>query len=98
MYTQTELQLPVAQTLALFVKVVRKISNRLIDIQKEAIKATISEAALAPTATRDHDLSNTNWKPVDVSIDDELEEAGNEATKGLRETRREMIDLLDLSK
>lgn len=97
---QTELQLPVAQTLALFVKVVRKISKRLIDIQKEAIGATIAEAnvALTTRVDGDRDPSKTDWKPVEMSIDHELEEAGNEATKALREKQREMIDSLDLSK
>ncbi|KAJ8695895.1 N-acetyltransferase 10 [Pleurotus ostreatus] len=36
---ETELQLPVSQILALFAKIVRKASNKLIDIQKAAISA-----------------------------------------------------------
>lgn len=39
-----ELQLPVSQALALFVKVVRKMTNRLQDIQRAAISAGISLA------------------------------------------------------
>ena len=65
----------------LFVEVVKKISELLIDIQKETMEATIPEAAHAPTATRG--LSKTNWKSVEVGIDDELEEASNETTKAL---------------
>jgi N-acetyltransferase 10 len=40
----------------------------------------------------------TNWKPVETSIQDELDEAGDEVTKGLREKQREMINSLDLRK
>ncbi|KAF8811917.1 hypothetical protein BYT27DRAFT_7252360 [Phlegmacium glaucopus] len=43
---EAELYLPVLQTLALFVKIVRKIPNRLIDIRKAAISAQIPEASL----------------------------------------------------
>jgi N-acetyltransferase 10 len=40
----------------------------------------------------------TDWKPVEISVEDELNEAGNEATKALRERQWAMIDSLDLSK
>ena len=96
---QTELQLPVAQSLALFVKVIRKISKRLIDIQKAAIGASIPQApAPAIAAPRVETAKTDSWKPVERSLDDELTEAGNDATKALREKQREMIDSLDLGK
>lgn len=38
------------------------------------------------------------WKPVETTVEDELNEAGDEATKALREKQREMIDSLDLNK
>jgi N-acetyltransferase 10 len=97
--TKTELQLPVAQALALFVKVVRKISKRLIDIQKAAIGASIPEAVVAPASrVVGEQKVKTNWTPIETSLDDELNQAGNEATNALRERQREMIDSLDLSK
>lgn len=37
-------------------------------------------------------------KPVDVTIEDELREAGDKVTSELREKQREMINSLDLSK
>jgi N-acetyltransferase 10 len=94
-----ELQLPVAQALALFVKVIRKISKRLIEIQKAAIGASIPEAppALAPRVDGEQN-NKPDWKPVDISLEDELTQAGNDATNALREKQREMIDSLDLSK
>lgn len=90
---QTELQLPVSQVLALFVKVVRKISKRLVDIQKAAISAELPD----PSASVDTTAQNT-WKPVETTLEDELNEAGDQVTTALREKQRAMIDSLDLSK
>lgn len=39
-----------------------------------------------------------SWRPVETSLEDELKEAGSEATRALREKQRQMIDSLDLSK
>ncbi|KAK7677713.1 hypothetical protein QCA50_019265 [Cerrena zonata] len=99
---ETELQLPVSQALALFTKIIRKISKRLLDIQKEAISATIPHAPSKNAAPLE-DVSGgkaagTTWKPVQTTLEDELKEAGDEVTKALKEKQREMIDSLDLSK
>jgi len=93
---ETELQLPVSQALALFVKVIKKISKRLLDVQKAAISAEIPEE---PAASRLEATNNgTSWKPVETSLEAELKDAGDEVTKALREKQRQMIDSLDLSK
>ena len=97
------MQLPVNQALALFGKLVKKLSKRLQDIQKAAINATIPEPSsqaarpIAEGASQD-DAPATNWKPVTAVLDDELKEAGDEATRLLKEKQRQMIDSLDLSK
>lgn len=97
-----ELNLPVSQALALFVKTIRKISKRLIEIQKSALEA---ELPPPPIANETGDQRTTRaaealekMKPVQVTIDAELREAGNEVTRELREKQREMINSLDLSK
>lgn len=90
------MQLPVSQSLALFIKIVKKISKRLNDVQRQAISAEMPEE---PAASRiDGDGSATTWKPVETSLTDELKDAGDEVTKSLREKQRQMIDSLDLSK
>ncbi|OCH85192.1 DUF699-domain-containing protein [Obba rivulosa] len=94
---EAELQLPVAQVLALFVKVIKKISKRLTDIQKAAISAEMPEQ-LPATARVNADGAGTEWKPVQTSLEEELAEAGDEVTTALREKQRAMIDSLDLSK
>ncbi|KIK34278.1 hypothetical protein CY34DRAFT_813025 [Suillus luteus UH-Slu-Lm8-n1] len=93
-----ELSLPVSQALALFVKVIRKITKHLVEIQKASIGADIP-LALPTTTSRVGDGGEpTQWTPVETHVEDELNEAGDEATKVLREKQREMIDSLDLSK
>lgn len=89
--------MPVAQALALFVKVIKKISKLLLDVQKAAIGADIPEEPPAP-ARLTADGTNNNWEPVGASIEEELAMAGDEATSALREKQRAMIDSLDLTK
>lgn len=95
---QAELQLPVSQALALLVKVIRKISKHLVDIQKAAIRAELPDASVAAASRVETGQAPTDWKPVAVSLEDELNEAGDEVTTALRERQREMIDSLDLKK
>ncbi|KAH9479353.1 RNA cytidine acetyltransferase [Psilocybe cubensis] len=92
---EVELQLPAAQTLALFAKMIRKISKRLIDIRKAAISAELPQAKVTPLgdSTRLEDMEG-----VATTMLDELDEAGNEVTTALKERQREMINALDLKK
>ena len=98
---QVELSLPVNQVLALFIKVVRKITKHLQEIQKAAIEATVPDIRTSKPAAV--------MRPLAQTVDEELAEAGKEAKKQLanqeldiddemRARQREMIDRLDLSK
>lgn len=96
---QVELQLPVSQALALFVKLIRKISGNLQEIQKTAISATIP---ISVRASPDR-VGTTIHLVADAerglrTMETELKAAGDEATAALREKQRAMIDSLDLSR
>ena len=93
---EKELQLPVSQVLAMFVKVMRKITKHLIGIQKEAISAQLPASGRATANVGNPDLED--WRGVAHSIEEELDEAGDEETRALREKQRAMIDALDLKK
>lgn len=98
---EAELGLPVSQALALFVKVVKKISKRLLDVQKEAISATIPDRRREREEAEGNDGGArpcTEFKPLETTLEEELEEAGDEAARALREKQRTMIDALDLTK
>ena len=73
-----------------------------MDVRKSDLEAELPQA---PTVDGTEDRRTLKaaealekMKPVDVTIDDELREAGNEVTRELREKQREMINSLDLSK
>ncbi|QRV74159.1 GNAT family acetyltransferase [Ceratobasidium sp. AG-Ba] len=92
---ESELDIPVNQALALFVKAVRKICTKLQSLHKEALGADIPEN---PQQVRQKGKDANNWQPLTQTVEEELQEAGDEATKQLRAAQREMIDALDLSK
>ncbi|KAI0032794.1 GNAT acetyltransferase 2-domain-containing protein [Vararia minispora EC-137] len=89
---ERELQLPVSQALALFVKLVRKITTRLREIQREAISAEM------PTRQPDREREAVDARAGAQELEEELKEAGDEATRAMREKQRAMIDALDLSR
>ncbi|KAL5633140.1 hypothetical protein ACGC1H_003586 [Rhizoctonia solani] len=91
---EAELDIPVNQALALFVKAIRKICTRLQNLHKEALGADIPTQPAQPPTKSD----GTDWKPLAQTVQEELQEAGNEATRELRAKQREMIDALDMSK
>ncbi|QRW17194.1 GNAT family acetyltransferase [Rhizoctonia solani] len=91
---KSELDIPVNQALALFVKAIRKICARLQNLHKESLGADIPSQPSQPPAKAD----GTDWKPLAQTVEEELQEAGNEVTRELKAKQREMIDALDLSK
>lgn len=88
--------MPVSQVLALLVKIIRKLSKRLVEIQKEQITKEIDAERPAPPEGQ----TAKEWKPIEVSVEKELDEAGEEAmdTIRMRERQRELINSLDLKK
>ncbi|KAF7302818.1 RNA cytidine acetyltransferase [Mycena kentingensis (nom. inval.)] len=91
---EKELTLPTSQTLALFGKVVRKITKRLVAIQKAAIGADIPQAAPRPALALASDVGAATV----AALADELEEAGAAEMSKEKQRQREMIDSLDLKK
>lgn len=96
---QNELHLPVSQHLALFAKTVRKISKCLINIQKAAISEEMSKpnTVEVPSIRPDDSLVKATGA-VTEAIEEELDEAGNEAMKDLKERQKEFLNSLDLKK
>ncbi|TBU27168.1 DUF699-domain-containing protein, partial [Dichomitus squalens] len=85
---EAELNLPVSQALALFVKVVKKISKRLLDVQKAAISATIPDRREDEVKRTDAEGNKAEFRPLETTLEEELEEAGDEAARALREKQR----------
>ncbi|KAG8896132.1 hypothetical protein FRC00_006411 [Tulasnella sp. 408] len=98
---EAELQVPVSQALALFVKSIRKICKRLQDVHKEAISATIPRAdtSVVHNAGRSEEggANGSTWKPVAESLANEMEEEAQKVTQQLNEKQKELIKSLDIS-
>jgi N-acetyltransferase 10 len=69
-----------------------------VDIQKAAISAELPDASATRIGADGAPAVESAWKPVETTLEDELNEAGDEATAALREKQRAMIDSLDLKK
>ncbi|GAA99312.1 uncharacterized protein L969DRAFT_93775 [Mixia osmundae IAM 14324] len=91
---ERDLDLPVTQCLALFVKCMRKLSKALDDIQKHQIEATLNEEL--PSASQAN--GRLAFEPVKQDLAEELNDEGNEVVRQLRDEQREVINSLDLSK
>ncbi|EGG03283.1 uncharacterized protein MELLADRAFT_49560 [Melampsora larici-populina 98AG31] len=104
---EREIKLPVSQTLALFVKVVRKLIKSIEEIQKNEVGSKLISSHQEnqdPKGLPDQDQS-TKTKTLDFlprvktqkSMVNELEIEGDEVQKQLVERQRELIESLDLS-
>lgn len=76
---EAELQLPVSQALALFVKVVRKITNRLQDIQRAAISAGLPSAPAVATAVQTNGIAAIGAAKESGAVNDDSDAESAEA-------------------
>jgi N-acetyltransferase 10 len=99
---ERELNIPVNQGLALFVKILRKFSRHLHDLQKKAVGVDVPEQE--PTIRRNvaagedsATVGTSDWKPMKNTVEEDLEEVVDEETKRARTIQRELIDSMDLT-
>ncbi|KAI9320989.1 GNAT acetyltransferase 2-domain-containing protein [Dichotomocladium elegans] len=109
---EQELGLAGNQVLAMFVKVVRKVSQFFTNVQSKAIeeespdlkKKKKQQEEDEPVIDEEEnsnkrDIMNEEaWTPLKDTLDSELKEAGNEVLDEMKSRQREMIDSLDLTK
>lgn len=94
---EAELQLPVAQSLALFVKTIRKMTKALSEVQKRAIEENLPDKQHAGAAGKVlKSLPAVKAVATDASFAEELDKEGQEVLKQLREEQKEVINSLDL--
>ncbi|KAJ5630104.1 RNA cytidine acetyltransferase [Penicillium herquei] len=99
---EKELSLPSSQLLAMFLKIIRKISTNFRGLIEGAVAETlpVEQAPVsAPSGgAHDDDIIEDRFKPLDISIEDELAEGGKQVNAELREKQRALIDALPLDK
>ncbi|KAI9171803.1 RNA cytidine acetyltransferase [Paramyrothecium foliicola] len=97
-----ELNLPSSQLLAMFIKILRKVTSHFGSLVTAAVAAEMPSAAPIGVSREDasgvHDdeVVDNRFVPLETSLEDELEEGGDEALKELRQKQKELIDSLPL--
>jgi N-acetyltransferase 10 len=98
----SELNVPSAQLLAMFIKILRKMTAHFATLVSAAVDAelpkpeTIGVSVENATGVHDDELVDTKFVPLPEALEDELEEAGDEALKEIKRKQRELIDSLPL--
>lgn len=94
---EKELSLPMSQLLAMFVKMVRKVSTHFRNLLEEAVQETMPLPI--PTAHNDGDNETADkFTLLPQGLDDELREGGKEVDRELKEKQKALIDALPLDK
>ena len=98
---EKELGLPSSQLLAMFVKIVRKVSSHFRRLLEGAVEDALPQHTLTTTTTNNdhHDgAKEKTFAPLQKDLNDELREGAQEVDKELREKQRALIDALPLDK
>lgn len=97
-----ELSLPSSQLLAMFIKILRKMTSHFATLVTAAIDAELPKAERLGVSREDasgaHDdeVVDERFVPLATNLEEELEEVGDEALKALKRKQRELIDSLPL--
>lgn len=97
-----ELNLPSSQLLAMFIKILRKITTHFSSVVAAAVQAELpgrerlAVSRANASGAHDDEAVDDRFAPLTTALEDELEEGGDEALKTLRKKQRELIDSLPL--
>ncbi|KAI0108958.1 N-acetyltransferase-like protein [Nemania sp. FL0031] len=96
-----ELPLPISQTLAMFTKIVKKFVVHFEGLVSGAVEAslpkdTIGVSVANASGMHDDEIVDTRFNPLEKTLEEELEEGGDEAMREIRQKQRELIDSLPL--
>lgn len=99
-----ELKLPISQSLALFIRLIRKSTEfyrkvKMEHVQKEIEKDEKSGKVSSLTTNplkKDAEIQE-QWESTEQSLEEDLDEGAREKMEQLRKRQREMIDSLDLT-
>lgn len=94
-----ELNLASNQAMAMFAKIVRKFSSHFRALQSAAIEATMVAVDDEAVAAIDGGAAAVvDYDAIEEKFQADLDEAGDEAMKAMRERQKELINSLDLDK
>ncbi|KAM0556707.1 hypothetical protein ACHAPJ_005766 [Fusarium lateritium] len=97
-----ELSLPTPQLLAMFIKILRKVTAHFAALVSDAVDAELPKAERLgvsrenASGAHDDEVVDERFVPLATTLDEELEEGGDEALRELKKKQRELIDSLPL--
>ncbi|KAI0390612.1 DUF699-domain-containing protein [Xylariaceae sp. FL0594] len=96
-----ERSLSVSQTLAMFIKIIKKFVTHFEGLVSGAIEAsmpkdTIGVSVANASGVHDDEVRDARFNPLETSLEDELQEGGDEALNEIRQKQRELINSLPL--
>ncbi|KAJ5807834.1 RNA cytidine acetyltransferase [Penicillium riverlandense] len=100
---EKELNLPSAQLLAMFLKIIRKVSTQFRGLVEGAVADTMPADQVPSTisasgAHDDNHVSEDRFKPLETGLDEELRQGGQQIDEEMREKQRALIDALPLDR
>ncbi|KAH7321309.1 GNAT acetyltransferase 2-domain-containing protein [Stachybotrys elegans] len=97
-----DVNLPTSQLLAMFMKIMRKVTTHFGSVVNAAVAAELPQSTNIGVSRADasgmheDEVVDDKFVPLQTSLQDELDEGGDEALKTLRKKQRELIDSLPL--
>ncbi|KAK2746754.1 killer toxin resistant protein [Onygenales sp. PD_40] len=98
---EKEHNLPASQMMAMFIKIVRKVSTYCRTLVEGAVAESLpsAEIGVAPkdaTGVHDDEIIDDRFQPLDIGLEEELKAGGEEISKEMKEKQRALIDALPL--
>lgn len=93
-----ELNLPSNQSMAMFAKIVRKFSVYFRAVLSRAIEDSMPVFEDEAVKEMDGQAEHIDYKAIEKEMKEDLDAAGNEAMKELREKQRELINAINLDR
>ncbi|KFA67158.1 hypothetical protein S40285_05244 [Stachybotrys chlorohalonatus IBT 40285] len=97
-----ELNAPVPQLMAMFIKIMKKVTAHFGALVSNAVAAELPQTASIgvsranASGVHDDEVVDERFVPLQTSLQDELEEGGDEALQTLRQKQRDLINSLPL--
>lgn len=93
-----ELNLPSNQSMAMFAKIVRKFSTYFRNILSQSIEESMPALEDEDVQEMEGTKEHIDYEAIEQQLEDDLEEAGNDAVNELKSRQRELINNLNLNK
>ena len=93
-----ELNLPSNQSMAMFAKIVRKFSTYFRGILSQSIEESMPALEDEDVQEMEGKKEHVDYEAIEQQLEDDLEEAGNDAVNELKLKQRELINNLNLNK